>query len=109
MRKELTGYRYEFCFVGNINIEDSHRLVNDYAVEDNIPFGITVTEITTKRYIKNMVTVLNQLKREGIGHKKSGVQASRAQQSLFAWVGGGPHLVTPKKFDIFACDQIGRD
>jgi len=40
MREELTGYRYEFCFVGNINIEDSHQLVNDYAVEDNIPFGM---------------------------------------------------------------------
>ena len=31
-----------------------------------------------------MVTDLNKLKREGLGHGKSGVQASRAQQSLFA-------------------------
>ena len=52
MREELTGYRYEFCFVGNVNIEDAHQLVNDYAVEDNIPFGITFTEIATKQYMK---------------------------------------------------------
>ena len=77
MREELTGY--EFCFVGNMNIEDAHQLVNDYVVEDNIPFGIMFTKITTKQYMKNLISVLNQL-REGLSHGESGVQASRGLQ-----------------------------
>jgi len=84
MQEDLTGYRFEFCFVGKMNIRDAHELVTSYGLEDNIPRGVTCTEFTANQYIQNVIRVLNEVKKEGLGYGKCGKTASSVQQSLFA-------------------------
>ena len=87
MPDELGEYRFEFCFNGQLAIEDCEMIADQYIVRDSFPICVMkANNVSPNHYLKNLTKVLAKVKSEGLGKGKSGGQVSRAQQSLFAMV-----------------------